>query len=469
MRAALPPFLVLVLSCGGAPPPQVSPSAAAPTTSTLVAAAPAAPRAGTREVELAQTIVKELESGEPDKVLTHLTETSRAATSESALRDAWTNMNRDAGTFRSVEKIGATTGLGFTVVSLRCKTDRAAFEVRVLFNANGTTARSDALFANGVVVSHVWDPPSYADATKFKEEGSTVGSGRSSLPATLTMPLGPGPFPAAVLVAGTTASDGDATAGGTKVFRDLAWGLASRGIAVLRYDKRSSLHGKELAKDEALTFQDASIDDAADAVTQLAKNPLVDKKRVFVVGHGEGGRLAPKIAEQAPHVAGVVLLAAPARALEDQLVLQATYVAKLDGSLSPEEKESLGALGKTVARAKSPRLSRSTPAKDLPLGLPASYWLSLRTYQPVKSARKIKAALLLYSAERDFEATVEDAKRWKRALAGRPKLTVRSCAACNHLLVAGTGPSAPAEYSAPANVAVEVVDELARFVTETVP
>jgi uncharacterized protein len=466
MRVAILTLLLLA-SCGSPPPPKTEAAkVAAPATATTTAAAP---QAGAPEIELAQTIVKELEAGDFAKVLTHLTETSRAATSDAAIREAWESIIRDAGKFRGVEKIAATTGLGFTVVAVRCKTDRAAFEVRVLVNANATSAKGGALAAAGVVVSHVWDPPAYADPTKFKEEGGTVGSGRSALPATLTMPIGAGPFPAVVLVAGTTSSDHDGTAGGTKVFRDLAWGLSSRGIAVLRYDKRTSVRGKELAKDDALTIKDEAIDDATDAVLQLEKNPAVDKKRVFVLGHGEGGRLAPKIAEEAKGVAGVVMLGAPARSLEDQLVANATYLAKLDGTVSPEEKEALATVAKAVARAKSPRLSRSTPAKDLPLGLPASYWLSLRKYEPAKSARRFKAPLLIFFADRDFEATADDARRWKRALAGRPKLTTKSCATCNHLFVSGSGPSEPAEYGKPANVAAETIDELARFITAPPP
>jgi hypothetical protein len=137
--------------------------------------------------------------------------------------------------------------------------------------------------------------------------------------------------------------------------------------------------------------------------------------------------------------------------------------------VSPEEKETLAVVAKAVARAKSPRLARSTPAKDLPLGLPASYWLSLRKYEPVKSARKLKAPLLLFFADRDFETTADDARRWKRALAGRPKLTTKSCASCNHLFVTGSGASEPAEYGKPANVGAETIDELARFVTQPSP
>ena len=76
----------------------------------------------------------------------------------------------------------------------------------------------------------------------------TVGSAGSSLPGTLVLPRGPGPFPALVLVAGSGPQDRDETIGPNKTFRDLAWGLASRGIAVLRYEKRNHVHGEKMVK-----------------------------------------------------------------------------------------------------------------------------------------------------------------------------------------------------------------------------
>src|SRR5437868_1155092 len=73
----------------------------------------------------------------------------------------------------------------------------------------------------------------------FDEREVTVGKGEWELPGTLGLPKGSGPFPAVVLVQGSGPQDRDETMGVNKPFQDIAWGLASNGIAVLRYDKRN--------------------------------------------------------------------------------------------------------------------------------------------------------------------------------------------------------------------------------------
>jgi len=83
-------------------------------------------------------------------------------------------------------------------------------------------------------------------------------------------PEGKGPFPAVVLVHGSGPQDRDETIGPNKPFRDLAWGLASQGIAVLRYDKRTKVHGAMMAGAvEQFTVKEETIDDALAAVALL--------------------------------------------------------------------------------------------------------------------------------------------------------------------------------------------------------
>src|SRR5206468_7944705 len=119
---------------------------------------------------------------------------------------------------------------------------------------------------------HVFKPPPYAHPEAFSEREVTVGEGEWKLPGTLTLPKGDGPFPAAVLVHGSGSHDRDETIGPNKTFRDLAWGLSSRGIAVLRYEKRNHVHGEKMVKlIDKMTINDEAIDDAVAAVGLLRK------------------------------------------------------------------------------------------------------------------------------------------------------------------------------------------------------
>ena len=142
------------------------------------------------------------------------------------------------------------------------------------------------------------------------------GAGRLGLrvaAGTLSTPAGDGPFPGVVLVHGSGPQDRDETIGGFRPFQDLAQGLASRGIAVLRYEKRTKVYEKELAGTRDMTIKDEVLDDALAALGLLRATPGVDRRRVFVAGHSLGALLAPRIAVLDGSLAGVVLLAAPSR------------------------------------------------------------------------------------------------------------------------------------------------------------
>ena len=90
------------------------------------------------------------------------------------------------------------------------------------------------------------------------------------LPGTLTVPEGDGPFPAVVLVHGSGPNDRDETLMGQKPFRDLAEGLAGKGIAVYRYDKRTYVYGARLQADRGITLMEETVEDAAAAVRLLS-------------------------------------------------------------------------------------------------------------------------------------------------------------------------------------------------------
>ena len=131
-----------------------------------------------------------------------------------------------------------------------------------------------------------------------------------TLSATLTVPPGPGPHPGAVLVGGFGPSNRDGVfgdrAGGT--YREIALGLARRGVAVLRYDKR----GIGESDGPALSWLDARplAADAGGGGAGLVAMPGIDSAHVALIGHSQGGDLALEAARRAP-VARVVTLSAP--------------------------------------------------------------------------------------------------------------------------------------------------------------
>jgi hypothetical protein len=300
-----------------------------------------------------------------------------------------------------------------------------------------------------------WQRPAYSKPDAFQERPVTVGEGDWKLPGTLTVPVGPGPFPAIALVHGSGPNDRDETVGGTRMFKDLAEGLATRGVVVLRYEKRTKQYGAKMAGMARTTVQEETVEDAVAAASLLRTQKEVDPKRVYVLGHSLGGYVAPRIAEDDEKLAGLVILAGNVRPLEDLILEQSQ-----SSNMNAQQLERLKAL---IARIKA-----LEPADiDAPpiLGMPVPYLLDLKGYDPAAVAKAHAIPMLILQGERDIQVTMTDFALWKAGLGSRKDVVYRSYPALNHLFVAGEGKSTESEYRKPGNVAPEVIDEIAKWVT----
>ncbi len=305
-----------------------------------------------------------------------------------------------------------------------------------------------------------WERPAYSKPDSFKERDVTVGSDEWKLPGTLTVPAGKGPFPGIVLVHGSGGNDRDETVGGAKVFKDLAEGLASRGIVVLRYEKRTRQYSGKMAGLANFTVKEETTEDALRAAALLRTQPEVDPKRVFLLGHSLGGNMAPRIAQADAKLAGLVILAGNVRALEDAIIEQSEYLGAPAADLQVMRNQA------AKVKALEPADTDAPPLRVGPVSAPVSYWLDLKGYDPTALAKKLTVPMLILQGERDYQVTMKEFEQWKSALSARKNVTFRSYPALNHLFVAGEGKSMPAEYEKPGHVAPEVIDDIAKFVAK---
>lgn len=381
-----------------------------------------------------------------------------AAVPADKLQQVWESLPQLAGdaTGRGEPVVAAQDGV--QVVTIPLHYARAELVAKVVVAADGSIAGFMVQPPDAAAA-----PPPAVDAS-FGETDFSVGEGERALPGTLAMPKAAPPaagFPAVVLVHGSGPQDRDESIGPNKPFLDIARGLAAQGIAVLRYEKRTKARPQDFA-DGKVTIDSETTDDAVVAVAALRMAPGIDPSRVFVLGHSQGAMMAPRIAQRSGGVAGLVLLAAPARPLLDILQEQRKRMAVLDdGRTSAEESAALDALKQQVAAV---RAGADVPAAQSPMGQPAAYWRSTDAVDPIGEARVAALPMLVLQGTRDIQVVDADWQGWKGAFHDDPKVEFKLYEGLNHFGIAVQGDDDLAAYAAPGHVDAQLVADVAAWI-----
>ena len=365
-----------------------------------------------------------------------------AAMPVSRLRDVWTSIRQQAGALTSISSQRAVTQpTGNVTVVNECQFEKAAVYVMLSFDPENRIAGMN-------ITPHAAPAPASAavpTSTRFTEEPVTVGAGDWALPGTLSMPRGP-IAAAVVLVHGSGPGDRDETLGPNKPFRDLAWGLADRGIAVLRYEKRTRQYAAKIAGDKTFTVREETVDDALLAAALLRQHDRIDPKRVFILGHSLGGTLAPRIGAEDPSLAGLVILAGATRPFMEIAREQLTYLASLNSDA-----------GASAIDERIQVLRRSVPE---------AYWKDFDAYAPARTASALTMPMFILQGERDYQVTLADLQGWRDALQGHAGVTIKSYPALNHLFLPGEGKSTPSEYERANHIPEYVLDDIASWLKQ---
>ena len=303
------------------------------------------------------------------------------------------------------------------------------------------------------------------DTTLFYEEEIEVVTDKTfHLRGIASFPKTQEPVPALILVHGSGPHDMDETFGPNKLFKALAHGLAQKGIAVMRYDKRTHAYAGRPELDIInLTLEEETIQDAISAVNLAASDKRIDKKHVYVLGHSLGGMAAPKIAEKSKRTAGIIILAGNARPLEELLMEQYEYLFSLDSKIVPDEKQALTDLNQQIMNLQELNESGTTTG-SLPLNLPQAYWQYLLNYNPVKTCQDLNKPVLILQGKRDYQVTTQDFELWKEKLNGHKKFQFKLYDKLNHMMQEGSGKSTPDEYEKASTPPVYLTEDIAKWI-----
>ncbi|WP_269514855.1 alpha/beta hydrolase family protein [Brevundimonas subvibrioides] len=294
--------------------------------------------------------------------------------------------------------------------------------------------------------------PYAAEDVTFRNEGAGI-----TLAGTLTLPAGSGPFPAVVLLTGSGAQDRDETIFDHKPFAVWADALTRRGIAVLRYDDRG-IGGSGGGGPDETTADFAT--DAGAAIAFLQTRPEIDAARIGLIGHSEGGAIAPLAVRNGAPAAFVVMLAGPAVSGAEIITEQAAMIAAASGQ-TPEQVAALRSVqSRTMAavvanRNDGPAAAAAASAVLVEAGIPAErarsstaamasgWYRYFVAYDPAPALAALTVPLLAVYGEKDLQVPATlDAGALRRL---QPSAEIVVLPGLNHLMQTATT-GLPGEY-----------------------
>ncbi len=314
-------------------------------------------------------------------------------------------------------------------------------------------------------------PPYPYDEKEVVYENKKAGV---KLAGTLTLPRSEGPFSAVLLITGSGPQDRNETVFGHRPFLVLADYLTRRGIAVLRVDDRGV--GKSTGSFATATSDDFSGDVLA-GVEYLKSLKEVNPKQIGLIGHSEGGLIAPMAATQSPDVTFIVMMAGTGLTGEQILYLQSALILKASGASDEviakdrklkeqmfavlKEKQDPTAIEKKLRMLLTDALAQMSEEEKQAMGYsPDMLDMSIRellspwlryflTYDPKPTLMKVKCPVLAINGEKDLQVPPkENLRAIEEALkaGGNKDYTVKELPGLNHLFQT-TATGSPTEYS----------------------
>jgi pimeloyl-ACP methyl ester carboxylesterase len=442
----------------------------------------------------AKQIVEWIEAGEHAKVRELFDDAmNKAIPNDALLAGMWTAIETQFGQYRQQLGISVQQQDPYTVVLVTCAFDKSPMDVRVVFDA------SDRLAGLQITPSQSADaygerPQTPKPPFPYTEEEVRYPNsvGGIEIGGTLTLPPGEGPHPAVLLITGSGPQDRDETLFGHKPFAVIADRLTREGIAVLRVDDRGV--GKTSGDPAKSTVEDHATDVEA-GLAFLAARPDIDAKRIGLIGHSEGGVIAPIVAARSDEVAFIVSLAGPgvsgaalnpmqvralleagggSKEIIDEIVAGQTELMTLLVADAPEEQlrdavKKLALVAVKLQPGADPNDLDAAKAVGQQLVALLSPWFrSWAKIDPAVHLAKLDVPILVMIGDKDLQVPADpNLAAIDAALAGKPNVRTEKLPGLNHLFQTASTGTMEEYVTLSETFAPAALDLLAQWVVET--
>lgn len=408
-------------------------------------------------IEKTRQYVQAMLNGDFNTIAADLNDVLAPQMNASVIRQSWEALTKELPACQGILSADYMEIQGIDVVIVMLDYTSSGLRVSFGYDNGGKISRLNVTYAplpSNQTQAEEFD--------KFKETLIKVGDPQYPLDGKLTLPKVAADVPVVILVQGSGSSDMNETIGsaGNTVFADLAHGLAERGIASIRYNKRYYQYPQTATP--TLTVWDEVINDANAAIALARITDGIDKNKIFIIGHSLGGMLAPEIAKENPDIAGFVSLAGSPRKLEDIILDQNKAAIALMNNTDTEKQVIWESVLTLISQVKA--LTPESPHGTI-LTMNSEYWLSLNQTNPYNIVKTLAIPMLFLQGSEDFQVSPEsDFALWQTLLKGHKNAQFKLYPGLNHLFMQSNGKADLSEYNTKANVEEQVIADIAGWI-----
>ena len=392
------------------------------------------------------------------KVYKSFDDNMKSKISKAKLEEIWVQMEKVSGNLTAMEDVTSTSVDGGVRQTAVLKFDQSALKLSLSENKEGKLS--------GLFISQLgYQQPKYAEGLGVGKKYINFNSHSFNMSGELVIPLDCKNCPVVIFVHGSGPNDKDETIGPNKVFYDLAMGLASKGVASYRYDKRSKLYPETVAGQ--FDLYDETINDAISAFRIIKSDTSLKFGKYVMLGHSLGAYAMPLIADSlGDELNGAILFSSNARKLEDLIEYQMNYLTNFDGELTSEEQKVIKENTQRAENIRTDNFTNETSAENLLAYWPGTFWKGIANYSPVSTLKQNKTTpFYILQGEKDYQITMTDFEIWRSEVGAQSNVTMMSYPGLTHLFTPTESvKSGPQDYFLPNNVDFKVIFDIADWV-----